>query len=199
MLRIFTSWKNQLTSAGFEPANLGSRGEHVTPRLTRNIYCYGDKFIVRNSCCFSEKFIVRNICCYDDKFIVRNNCCFSEKFVVQNICCYSEKFIERIDLQLNNCTWTHLTREWTSLAVYLAQLHIAFHREVHHIREFECLQIICYHISIFSLSVAYFMWKNPYAVMVAPEHLILHILSSELVSVSIILEQGPPSLVMTIG
>ena len=32
VLRIFTSWKNQSTSAGFEPANLGSRGEHVTPR-----------------------------------------------------------------------------------------------------------------------------------------------------------------------
>ena len=35
MLRIFTSWKNPLTSAGFEPANLGSRGKHVTPRLPR--------------------------------------------------------------------------------------------------------------------------------------------------------------------
>ena len=31
VLRIFTSWKNQSTSIGFEPANLGSRGEHVTP------------------------------------------------------------------------------------------------------------------------------------------------------------------------
>ena len=26
------SWKNPSTSAGFEPVNLGSRGEHVTPR-----------------------------------------------------------------------------------------------------------------------------------------------------------------------
>ena len=26
------SWKNPSTSDGFEPANLGSRGEHVTPR-----------------------------------------------------------------------------------------------------------------------------------------------------------------------
>ena len=32
VLRIFTSWKNQSTSVGFEAANLGSRGEHVTPR-----------------------------------------------------------------------------------------------------------------------------------------------------------------------
>ena len=32
VLRIFTSWKNASSSAGFEPANHGSRGEHVTPR-----------------------------------------------------------------------------------------------------------------------------------------------------------------------
>ena len=32
VLRIFTSWKNPSTSAGFEPANLGSGGEHVSPR-----------------------------------------------------------------------------------------------------------------------------------------------------------------------
>ena len=32
MLRIFTPWKNPSTFAGFEPANLGSRGEHDTPR-----------------------------------------------------------------------------------------------------------------------------------------------------------------------
>ena len=35
MLRIFMSWKNPSTSAGFEPANLGSRDEHVTPRPPR--------------------------------------------------------------------------------------------------------------------------------------------------------------------
>ena len=35
VLRIFTSWKNPSTSVGFEPANLGSRGEHVTPRPPR--------------------------------------------------------------------------------------------------------------------------------------------------------------------
>ena len=37
VLRIFTSWKNPSTSAGFERANLGSRGKHVTlkpPRQT---------------------------------------------------------------------------------------------------------------------------------------------------------------------
>ena len=35
VLRIVTSWKNTSTSAGFEPANLGSRSEHVTPRPPR--------------------------------------------------------------------------------------------------------------------------------------------------------------------
>ena len=33
--RNFTPWKNPLTSAGFQPANLGSQGEHVTPRPRR--------------------------------------------------------------------------------------------------------------------------------------------------------------------
>ena len=33
--RSFTSWKNPSTSVGFEPANFGSRGEHVTPRPPR--------------------------------------------------------------------------------------------------------------------------------------------------------------------
>ena len=33
VLRIFTSWKKSI--AGFEPANLGSRGEYVTPRPPR--------------------------------------------------------------------------------------------------------------------------------------------------------------------
>ena len=37
MLRIFTSLKSPSTSAGFEPANLGSRGEHVTLRPPRTI------------------------------------------------------------------------------------------------------------------------------------------------------------------
>ena len=35
VLRIFTSWKNPSTSVGFEPAKLGSQGEHVTPRQPR--------------------------------------------------------------------------------------------------------------------------------------------------------------------
>ena len=35
LLRIFMSWKSLSTSVGFEPANLRSRGEHVTPRPPR--------------------------------------------------------------------------------------------------------------------------------------------------------------------
>ena len=35
VLRTFTSRKNSSTSVGFEPVNLGSRGEHVTPRPPR--------------------------------------------------------------------------------------------------------------------------------------------------------------------
>ena len=32
MLRIFSSFKNPTASAGFEPANLGTKGQHATPR-----------------------------------------------------------------------------------------------------------------------------------------------------------------------
>ena len=35
MFRIFYVLKNPSTSAGFEPAKLGSGGEHVTPRPLR--------------------------------------------------------------------------------------------------------------------------------------------------------------------
>ena len=35
VLMIFMSCKNPSSSAGFEPVNLGSRGEHVTPRPLR--------------------------------------------------------------------------------------------------------------------------------------------------------------------
>ena len=37
---IFTSWKNPSTSGGFEPANLGFRGEHATPRPPRPTNAY---------------------------------------------------------------------------------------------------------------------------------------------------------------
>ena len=40
VLRIFTSWKNSSTSAWFEPANLGSRGEHSPPRPTNNVIVF---------------------------------------------------------------------------------------------------------------------------------------------------------------
>ena len=39
VLRIFTSWKNPSTSVVFEPANLGSRGEYVTPRPSTPTTC----------------------------------------------------------------------------------------------------------------------------------------------------------------
>ena len=32
MLRIFFALKNPKASAGFEPANLGTKGQHATPR-----------------------------------------------------------------------------------------------------------------------------------------------------------------------
>ena len=37
VLSIFTSWKNASTTAGFEPENPGSRGEHVTSRPPRRL------------------------------------------------------------------------------------------------------------------------------------------------------------------
>ena len=32
VLRIFSPWKNPTASAGFEPANLGTKGQHATSR-----------------------------------------------------------------------------------------------------------------------------------------------------------------------
>jgi len=32
VLRIFSPFKNPTVSAGFEPANLGTKGQHATPR-----------------------------------------------------------------------------------------------------------------------------------------------------------------------
>ena len=57
VLRIFTSWKNSSTSAGFEPANLGSRGEHVNPESTEVDFgymladCYGLTLFLRDYPC----------------------------------------------------------------------------------------------------------------------------------------------------
>ena len=49
MLRIFTSWKNPSTSAGFVPANFGSRGEHGTPRPpTPTWYSIRERSFIRN-------------------------------------------------------------------------------------------------------------------------------------------------------
>ena len=60
VIRIFTSWKNPSTLAGFEPANLESRGEHVTPRPPRSVLKGGNgkwrlcfyRSVVRCHCLF---------------------------------------------------------------------------------------------------------------------------------------------------
>ena len=40
VLRIFSPLKNPTASAGFEPANLGSKGQHATPRPPKPLYIY---------------------------------------------------------------------------------------------------------------------------------------------------------------
>ena len=40
VLRIFTSWKNDSTSAGFEPASLESRREHIMGLSSGLYYSY---------------------------------------------------------------------------------------------------------------------------------------------------------------
>jgi hypothetical protein len=39
VLRIFFAPKNPTASAGFEPANLGTKGQHATPRPPKPLYC----------------------------------------------------------------------------------------------------------------------------------------------------------------
>ena len=40
VLRIFFALKNPTASAGFEPANLGTKGQHATPRPPKPVYRY---------------------------------------------------------------------------------------------------------------------------------------------------------------
>ena len=40
MLRIFFALKNPTTSAGFEPANLGTKGQHATSRPLKALNTY---------------------------------------------------------------------------------------------------------------------------------------------------------------
>jgi len=40
VLRIFSPLKNPTASAGFEPANLGTKGQHATSRPPKPIYTY---------------------------------------------------------------------------------------------------------------------------------------------------------------
>ena len=45
VLRIFFAFKNQTTSVGFEPANLGTKGQHATPRPQKS-YVETIKYII---------------------------------------------------------------------------------------------------------------------------------------------------------
>ena len=38
VLRIFFALKNRTASAGFEPANLGTKGQHATPRPPKPLF-----------------------------------------------------------------------------------------------------------------------------------------------------------------
>ena len=53
-LKNFTSPKNPSTSAGLQPAYLGSRGEHITPKLrSRNVKLFSNN--VENTDYISNK------------------------------------------------------------------------------------------------------------------------------------------------
>jgi hypothetical protein len=43
VLRIFFALKNLTASAGFEPANLGTKGQHATPRTPKPLLCIVSK------------------------------------------------------------------------------------------------------------------------------------------------------------
>ena len=45
VLKIFFRPKNATASAGFEPANLGTKGQHATPRLPKPLVCYYVRWI----------------------------------------------------------------------------------------------------------------------------------------------------------
>jgi hypothetical protein len=64
VLKIFSAPKNPTASAGFEPANLGTKGQHATSRLLKPLVifmaailqntCLGSKYIslYKNKCIF---------------------------------------------------------------------------------------------------------------------------------------------------
>ena len=61
VLRIFTPWKSSSTLAGFEPANLGSRSEHFTPRPprpTEGLYTVGSDSSVGWGRCIRRPLVV---------------------------------------------------------------------------------------------------------------------------------------------
>ena len=59
VLRIFSPLKIRRLSAGFEPANLGTKGQHATPRPPKPLVCLWELkiFNPRNST-HEEKFVV---------------------------------------------------------------------------------------------------------------------------------------------
>jgi hypothetical protein len=59
VLRIFTPFKNPTVSAGFEPANLGTKGQHATSRPPKPLQIYlndTDKYAlaIESRLCFSS-------------------------------------------------------------------------------------------------------------------------------------------------
>ena len=46
LLRIFFALKNPTASAGFEPANLGTKSQHVTPRPPKPLIYYYIKLLL---------------------------------------------------------------------------------------------------------------------------------------------------------
>ena len=60
----FFALKNQMASAGFEPANLGTKGQHATPRPPKP-YCiwYGstNKMLVNHMCFVIKLFAYSDI------------------------------------------------------------------------------------------------------------------------------------------
>ena len=80
VLRIFFALKNPTASAGFEPANLGTKGQHATSRPPKPlIYIYDISNLRVNGC---DKFKCKIACIHDTMIVAFAGCNVLKKYVI---------------------------------------------------------------------------------------------------------------------
>jgi hypothetical protein len=71
VLRIFFALKNPTASAGFEPANLGTKGQHDTPRPPKPLSCIKDPESYDDFADLNVHWAGKNAVSYKEKSVKR--------------------------------------------------------------------------------------------------------------------------------